>query len=57
LLVIYDHRGTTSLDAAAYFIGQGFTSVRCLRGGIDAWSLEINPELPRYTLETRLPNP
>jgi rhodanese-related sulfurtransferase len=40
-----------SLDAAAYFTGQGFSNVRCLRGGIDAWSREIDAKIPRYRLE------
>jgi rhodanese-related sulfurtransferase len=51
LVVIYDHCGRQSLDAAAYFLGHGFTQVRCLRGGIDAWSAEADPALPRYELE------
>lgn len=51
LLVIYDHIGARSLDAAAYFQGHGFTNVRCLRGGIDAWAQEIDPNLPRYKFE------
>jgi rhodanese-related sulfurtransferase len=51
LLVIIDHKGSRSLDAAAYFAGHGFTNIRCLRGGIDAWSVEVDPTLPRYTLE------
>ena len=50
LVVIYDHQGAKGLDAAAYFQGQGFQDVRCLRGGIDAWSQEVEPDLPRYTL-------
>jgi rhodanese-related sulfurtransferase len=49
--VIYDHRGQHSLDAAAYFIGQGFANVRCLRGGIDAWATEADAAMPRYRLE------
>jgi rhodanese-related sulfurtransferase len=49
-LVIIDHQGKTALDAAAYFLGHGFENVRCLRGGIDAWSQEIDPKLPRYRL-------
>jgi rhodanese-related sulfurtransferase len=52
LLVFYDHRGAGSLDAAAYFAGHGFANARCLRGGIDAWSQEVDPKLPRYKLET-----
>jgi rhodanese-related sulfurtransferase len=51
LLVILDHTGSRSLDAAAYFAGHGFTNIKCLRGGIDAWSIQIDPTLPRYTLE------
>jgi len=52
-LVFYDHDGTQSLDAAAYFAGHGFTSARFLRGGIDAWSQEVDPKIPRYRLETQ----
>ncbi len=52
LVVIYDHRGATSLDAAAYFTGQGFKNVRCLRGGIDAWAQQVESDMPRYRLET-----
>jgi rhodanese-related sulfurtransferase len=51
LLVVYDHQGTRSMDAAAYFQGQGFENVKSLRGGIDAWSAEVDPKLPRYHLE------
>ncbi len=52
LLVIYDHHGDRSMDAAAYFQGHGFKNVRSLRGGIDAWSAEVDTDLPRYHLET-----
>ena len=51
LLVFYDHAGASSLDAAAYFAGHGFTNSRYLRGGIDAWSQEVDPQVPRYKLE------
>ena len=49
-LVIIDHQGKQALDAAAYFIGHGLKQVRCLRGGLDAWSREVDPKLPRYRL-------
>jgi rhodanese-related sulfurtransferase len=49
-LLIIDHQGKQGLDAAAYFLGHGMTNVRCLRGGIDAWSQEVDPKLPRYKL-------
>lgn len=51
LIVLIDHRGERSLDAAAYFIGHGLQNIRALRGGIDAYSLEADPSLPRYTLQ------
>jgi rhodanese-related sulfurtransferase len=50
-ILIVDHTGGRSLDAAAYFAGHGFSNVRCLRGGIDAYSESVDPSLPRYTLE------
>jgi rhodanese-related sulfurtransferase len=52
LLVFYDHSGSSSLDAAAYFAGHGFGNARYLRGGIDAWSVEVDPKVPRYKLES-----
>lgn len=51
LLVVVDHTGDRSLDAAAYFSGHGLQQVRALRGGIDAWSRLVDPSLPRYTVE------
>jgi len=49
-LVIVDHQGKQGLDAAAYFMGHGLQNVRCLRGGIDAWSQEVDPKVRRYRL-------
>jgi rhodanese-related sulfurtransferase len=51
LLVVYDHKGTRSMDAAAYFQGHGIANVKSLRGGIDAWSREVDATLPQYHLE------
>ena len=51
LFVVYDHTGARSMDAAAYFQGHGFENVKSLRGGIDAWSTEVDPKLPRYHVE------
>jgi len=51
LIVFADHTGSRSMDAAAYFAGHGFTAARALRGGVDAWSQEIDPSIPRYHLE------
>ena len=52
LLVFYDHNGASSLDAAAYFAGHGFGNARYMRGGIDAWSVEVDSKIPRYKLES-----
>jgi len=49
-LVIIDHKGRQGLDAAAYFMGHGLENVRCLRGGIDAWSQEVDTKVRRYDL-------
>lgn len=49
-LVIIDHQGKQSLDAAAYFMGHGLQNVRCLRGGLDAWAQEIDPKIRRYRM-------
>jgi rhodanese-related sulfurtransferase len=51
LVIFLDHRGARSLDAAAYFLGHGVENVRALRGGIDAWSCDVDPNLSRYELE------
>lgn len=49
-LVVVDHQGKTGLDAAAYFMGHGLQNVRCLRGGIDAWAQEVEPNMRRYKI-------
>jgi len=51
MIVFIDHQGRRGIDAAAYFAGHGFTNVKTLRGGIDAWSQEMDPSVPRYHLE------
>jgi rhodanese-related sulfurtransferase len=51
LFVVYDHTGARSMDAAAYFQGHGFENVKSLRGGIDAWSAEVDPKISRYHVE------
>ncbi len=40
--------GVRSLDVASYFIGHGFTRVHSMRGGILAWSEQVDPTIPRY---------
>lgn len=47
-LVIYCHHGIRSLATARWLIDRGFAEVANLEGGIDAWSLAIDPGVPRY---------
>jgi rhodanese-related sulfurtransferase len=42
------HHGIRSLNAAHFLRQQGFTNARSMKGGLDAWSLQIDPGLPRY---------
>ena len=42
------HTGKSSRNAAEHFRKQGFTRVHNVTGGIDAWSVEIDPGVPRY---------
>ena len=47
-IVVYCHHGIRSANVAAFLAQRDFTSVANLTGGIDAWSLTIDPSLPRY---------
>jgi monothiol glutaredoxin len=47
-LVFHCHSGSRSRQAAEFFLSQGFTDVHNLAGGIDAWSVEVDPSVPRY---------
>lgn len=48
-ILIYCHFGVRSLDCASYLIQEGFTHVSVIQGGIDAWSIQVDPTLPRYS--------
>jgi len=47
-VVCYCHHGQRSLDVAAWLRAQGVETAQSLAGGIDRWSLEIDPTVPRY---------
>ncbi|MEM6757815.1 MAG: rhodanese-like domain-containing protein, partial [Planctomycetota bacterium] len=40
--------GGRSLKVTQFLRQQGFTDVKSLAGGIDAWSRSIDPDVPRY---------
>jgi monothiol glutaredoxin len=48
MLVFHCHHGGRSQQAAEHFRSQGFHNVFNLTGGIDAWSREVDPSVPRY---------
>jgi rhodanese-related sulfurtransferase len=47
-LVIVCHHGVRSAQVAIYLARSGFMRVSNLRGGIDEWSLTVDPATPRY---------
>lgn len=47
-LVIYCHHGVRSYNVAHYLAQAGFEDIYNLQGGIDAWAIEIDPEMKRY---------
>ena len=48
MLVFHCHHGGRSQQAAEHFRGLGFRNVHNLVGGIDAWSQQVDPSVPRY---------
>ena len=47
-LVVHCHLGVRSLQVAHWLRQSGFAQAQSMAGGIDAWSLEIDPSIPRY---------
>jgi rhodanese-related sulfurtransferase len=47
-VICYCHHGMRSLDAAAWLRFQGIEKAKSMAGGIERWSLEIDPNIPRY---------
>lgn len=48
LTIIYCHAGVRSMRVADYLEQSGIPDLLSLAGGIDAWSWEVDPKLPRY---------
>jgi len=47
-IVLHCHHGMRSEQASAFLARQGFTNVKNMIGGIDAWSARVDPSVPRY---------
>jgi rhodanese-related sulfurtransferase len=47
-VVVICHRGVRSLNVTAWLRQQGFDRVQSMRGGIDAWSRQVDKNVPVY---------
>jgi rhodanese-related sulfurtransferase len=47
-IFVFCHSGMRSDRAADFLRGAGFPRVSSVAGGIDAWSQEVDPNVPRY---------
>ena len=48
-LIVYCHHGVRSMNVVNWLREQGITHCQSMAGGIDRWSLEIDPAVPRYS--------
>lgn len=42
------HHGSRSMQVASFLQARGYAHVANIAGGIDAWSIERDPQVPRY---------
>ena len=47
-IVVHCHHGGRSLRVTQFLRQRGFAQAQNMAGGIDAWSLRIDPTVPRY---------
>jgi rhodanese-related sulfurtransferase len=47
-LLVLCHHGARSLSVTNWLRQQGFEKAQSVAGGIDAWSTQIDPTIPRY---------
>ncbi|NJP11445.1 MAG: rhodanese-related sulfurtransferase [Leptolyngbyaceae cyanobacterium RU_5_1] len=47
-IVVMCHHGMRSAQMCQWLISQGFSNVRNVAGGIDAYSAVVDPSIPRY---------
>jgi rhodanese-related sulfurtransferase len=47
-LLVVCHHGVRSMNVAFWLRGQGFEQAQSVRGGIDAWSAEVDANVARY---------
>lgn len=49
MLIVFCHHGVRSLNVVNWLREQGVAACQSMAGGIDRWSLEIDPAVPRYS--------
>ena len=47
-IIVHCHHGMRSLRVAKWLREQGFMLAQSMQGGIDAWSTDVDPTVPRY---------
>ena len=47
-LIVFCHHGMRSLNVVSWLREQGLENCQSMAGGIDAWSLAVDPSVPRY---------
>lgn len=47
-IVVHCHHGARSLKVTAALRQAGFDDVKSMAGGIDLWSIDVDPSAPRY---------
>lgn len=47
-LAVLCHAGVRSMNVTVWLRDNGFEKAQSVRGGIDAWSREVDPAVPRY---------
>lgn len=47
-LIVFCHHGMRSLNVVNWLRQQGVAECQSMAGGIDLWSIEIDPSVPRY---------
>jgi adenylyltransferase/sulfurtransferase len=47
-ILIHCHHGGRSMKVTQFLRSKGFTQVANVKGGIESWSVKIDPQVPRY---------
>jgi rhodanese-related sulfurtransferase len=47
-LIVFCHHGVRSLNVVSWLRGQGLEACQSMAGGIDSWSVVVDPSVPRY---------